>query len=153
MGNTKSLLFVITSLTVLVSGAIGSHFFVRPVTAEPPDPCFGDDCEGTSCNNLAGSASSLECCWTAPSGDKIVCQICNVDENGDFYGCDNPRVTSSTTAPLPPTGVAPPPPPGPGQGGPGNVLPQTPEGLQTGQGPVPKGGLRNLPLGGVFEGL
>jgi hypothetical protein len=125
MGNTMSLLFVITSLTFLVSGAICSQLSVLPVFAEPPDPCFGDGCEGTDCADIF-SGTAVQCCWTGPNGDPI-CQVCWINPEGGFGYCDPPRTNgradSSTIAP-PPSGVAPPPPPGPGQGGPGNVLPE-----------------------------
>jgi hypothetical protein len=123
MGNTKSLVLVITLLAFLVSGVVCSQLSVLPVFAEPPDPCFGDGCEGTDCSDIF-SGASVQCCWTGPNGD-IICQVCDKNPEGGFGYCDPPRTKadSNTIAP-PPSGVAPPPPPGPGQGGPGNVLPE-----------------------------
>jgi hypothetical protein len=127
VGNKKSLFLVITSLTFLISGAICSQLSVLPVFAEPPDPCYGDGCEGTSCGDTVdfGLTQDVQCCWTGPNGDPI-CQNCSSStDTGEILYCDPPRTKadSSTIAP-PPSGFAPPPPPGPGQGGPGNVLPE-----------------------------
>lgn len=119
---------MITSLTFLISGAICAQLSVLPVFAEPPDPCFGDGCEGTSCNSSEHDLTTdTLCCWTGPNGDPI-CQLCSSDnDTGATLYCDPPRTKgradSSTIAP-PPSSVAPPPPPGPGSGGPGNVLPE-----------------------------
>jgi hypothetical protein len=108
VNSSKTAILVFASL-FLVAGLAYSSVSLHPVFAEPPDPCFGDECEGTFCNSYDGN---MECCWTGPSGDKIICQICNIDEDGNFVGCSNPlskgRPGSSTIAP-PPSGVAPPP--------------------------------------------
>jgi hypothetical protein len=125
VGNKKSLFLVINSLTFLISGAICSQLSVLPVFAEPPDPCFGDGCEGTSCSSTEYDfTSDTTCCWTGPNGDPI-CQTCSTDnDTGSTLYCDPPRTKGIADIAPPPSGFAPPPPPGPGQGGPGNVLPE-----------------------------
>jgi hypothetical protein len=116
---------------------------VQPVFAEPPDPCFGNnDCPGNQCRGGVAEGF-MECCWDAPSGDRLICQFCAVTEDGELL-CDNPKVIKGTIAP-PPSGVAPPP---PTESCPentardvnGNCTPLT----QTPETPVPKGGSRGL---------
>ena len=61
----------------------------------------------------------------------IYCTTCYDDGKGNLACGEYEKIESSNPTP----------PPGPGQGGPGNVLPQSPQGLQTNQTPVPKSGL------------
>ena len=109
MKRTNIMVLVSTFLFVAV-GLIYSPNTMRTIFAEPPDPCFGDGCEGTWCSDLADDAA-LQCCWTGPNGYQI-CQICWKLDDGSFAGCDPPRTKgipdSSIIAP-PPSGVAPPP--------------------------------------------
>jgi hypothetical protein len=103
----------VVSLVFLFSGLVQNPFFVVPVFAEPPYPCFGDDCEGTHCKNIGPGGGVMECCWEGPAGGQL-CQTCIVNDDGSLSGCSNPqpgskgRPDSSTIAP-PPSGVAPPP--------------------------------------------
>jgi hypothetical protein len=112
VNSSKTAILVYASL-FLVAGLAYSSASLHPVFAEPPDPCFGDGCEGTWCDSIF-SGKADQCCWTGPNGDQI-CQICWVlegSESGGYFYCDPPttkgRPDSSTIAP-PPSGVAPPP--------------------------------------------
>jgi hypothetical protein len=102
----KPVIFVVISLlaVALIYSSSASYVF-----AEPPDPCFGDDCAGTKCEPFGSSAT--DCCWDGPNGQWI-CQTCYYTDDGATAGCDPPRTKgrpdSSTIAP-PPSGVAPPP--------------------------------------------
>ena len=121
-GGKLVILALMLFLTVsVVSGVVCSQLSVQlsvqPVFAEPPDPCFGDGCEGTDCSDIF-SGTSVHCCWTGPNGN-IICQVCWINPEGGFGYCDPPRTKDSSTIAPPPSGVAPPPPPGPGKGGPG----------------------------------
>jgi hypothetical protein len=104
----KSMVLGVVSLVFLFSGLVQNPFFVVPVFAEPRDPCWGDECEGTKCSPFGDFGVS--CCWTGPNGFDI-CQICYVLDDGQIDGCDPPTTKgspdSSTIAP-PPSGVAPP---------------------------------------------
>jgi hypothetical protein len=106
----KSMIIGFVPLVLLFSGLVQNPFFVVPVFAEPPDPCFGDGCEGGFCNDLF-PGKAVQCCWNGPNGNSI-CQLCWTDDQGNFFYCDPPRTKdkadSSTIAP-PPSGVAPPP--------------------------------------------
>jgi hypothetical protein len=155
VGNKKSLVLVITSLTFLISGAICSQLFVQSVYAAFPAYCFENDCSGRTCynNTERGTAS---CCWE--TAGTTMCQTCDVNtDTGEFENCSDPIIVSTDKGPgviaPPPSGVAPPP---PTESCPentardvnGNCTPLT----QTPEGPVPKGGLGNLLPEGVFEG-
>jgi hypothetical protein len=107
VNSSKNAIPVFVSLFLVVGLAYGS-VSLHPVFAEPPDPCFGDECGLSSCDSISPDAD--QCCWTGPNG-YIICQTCWVFEGKYFY-CDPPRTKgkpdSSTIAP-PPSGVAPPP--------------------------------------------
>ena len=82
---------------------------MRTIFAEPPDPCFGDDCPGSRCDNYPDGGYAV-CCWTGPNGHEI-CQACDITLGGDFDNCLPPSskgVPSGVIA-SPPSGVAPPP--------------------------------------------
>jgi hypothetical protein len=105
---TKYAVLVVALLVLLITGLNQSPFSVYPIFAEPPDPCFGDDCPGSRCFNNPGSA---QCCWTGPNGDEI-CQSCDVSESGDYENCTPPStkgIPGSNVIAPPPAGVAPPP--------------------------------------------
>jgi len=109
MQSINHMVLVSTFLFVAV-GLIYSPNTMRTIFAEPPDPCFGDDCPGSRCTNYPDGGYAI-CCWTGPNGDQI-CQACDVSPGGDFDKCDPPMTKgipdSSIIAP-PPSGVAPPP--------------------------------------------
>jgi hypothetical protein len=102
----KPVIFVVISLLAiaLIYSSSASYVF-----AEPPDPCWGDDCAGTKCEPFGSNGT--DCCWDGPNGQWI-CQTCYNTDDGTIAGCDPPRTKgrpdSSTIAP-PPSGVAPPP--------------------------------------------
>ena len=162
-GNIKSAVFVITSLTALVSGAICSQLFTQPVQAAAPHPCFENPfpwgCQGRTCENSPESQTA-SCCWQDnASGGQYVCQVCSVDDNGDFVDCSEPQPQSSGGMPNagiiapPPLGVAPPPPTetcpeNAARDAQGNCTPVT----QTPEAPVTKSGLGNLLPEGIFGG-
>jgi len=102
-------LMLLAFVLLLVAGLAYSSVSLHPVFAEPPDPCFGDGCEGTWCNT--DSTGNIDCCWDGPNGFPI-CQTCYTLDNGSINGCDPPRTKghpdSSTVIP-PPLGLAPPP--------------------------------------------
>jgi hypothetical protein len=107
----KSIITGVVPLVLLFSGLVQNQSFVVPVFAEPPDPCFGDDCEGSTCSNKYGE--SVLCCWLGPNGENVICQRCEIDlPSGDFVNCTTPaskgQRDSNVIAP-PPSGVAPPP--------------------------------------------
>lgn len=157
-GNIKSAVFVITLLTVLVSGTICSQLFIPPVFAAPPDPCFGKHSAGCANMNCSNDPERLQavCCWNDIRDGEYVCQACQVNtDTGEFENCTDvlskAKFDTSTIAP-PPSGFAPPPstetcPENTARDLKGNCTPMT----QTPKVPVPKSGPRTLLPEGVFE--
>jgi hypothetical protein len=108
MVNSSKTAILVFALLFLVAGLAYSSVSLHPVFAEPRDPCWGDECEGTKCSPFGDFG--VRCCWTGPNGFDI-CQICYILEDGQIDGCDPPNTKgnpdSSSIAP-PPSGVAPP---------------------------------------------
>ena len=100
---------LVSTFLFITVGLIYSPNTMRTIFAEPPDPCFGDDCPGSRCTNYPDGGYAV-CCWTGPNGHEI-CQACDITLGGDFDNCLPPSskgVPSGVIAP-PPSGVAPPP--------------------------------------------
>ena len=113
MGNTKSLVFVITSLTFLVSGATCSQLFVQPIFAANPHYCFEHDCGGDRVCDNDPKKGTATCCFRDPGTipQSTTCQTCHVNTStGEFENCTSAskgKPGAGVIAP-PPSGVAPP---------------------------------------------
>ena len=109
---------LLTVFMGLVAGLTYSPISVRPIFAAPPDPCiehpFPWGCQDRECENSPES-STISCCWRDnANGGRYVCQVCNVDDNGDIGGCSDVFPASKGTPDSsivvpPPSGKAPPP--------------------------------------------
>ena len=158
MGSTKSLVFVITSLMFLVSGAVYSQLSAPLVFAVGPAYCFEHDCPERFCDNNPAKGTAT-CCWRDPGiiPAQNTCQTCHVNTNtGEFENCTsvlNKGTPDRSVIAPPPSGVAPPPsteacPENTARDAKGNCAPLT----QTPKAPVPKSGPGNLLPEGVFGG-
>ncbi len=107
---------LLTVIMGLVVGLIYGPISVKPIFAAPPDPCIEHPypwgCQDRTCENSPES-NTISCCWRDnANGGRNVCQVCDIDDNGDIGNCG--EVTSkgmpndNVIAP-PPSGKAPPP--------------------------------------------
>lgn len=101
-------LVLLSVIMGLVAGLICSPISVRPIFAEPPDPCFESDCIGHACND-PDLYNRVTCCWEGPNGQPI-CQTCYKDENGNYFTCTVPfykgKLNNDKVSPLQPSGKA-----------------------------------------------
>jgi hypothetical protein len=99
-------------LFVLV-GLVCFPISVAPVSAAPPDPCFGNGAPGceAACQNNPEKLQAT-CCWIAPDG-KHTCQTCEVNtQTGEFENCYYEKIgelDDDIVISQPPSDLAPPP--------------------------------------------
>lgn len=101
----------------IVVGEIYGPISVQPIFAAPPSPCiehpFPWGCQDRECVNSPES-NTIQCCWRDnANGGVTVCQVCDVDDNGDLGGCTDVSpafkgAPDSSTVTPPPSGNAPP---------------------------------------------
>ena len=113
--NQMVLLSVMIGLeALLIYGPIS----VKPIFAAPPDPCvehpFPWGCQDRECETSPES-NTISCCWRDnANGGRNVCQVCDIDDNGDIGGCSDvfpisKGIPDSSIVAPPPSGKAPPP--------------------------------------------